>query len=186
MGCLGFFCTIKINHDSSGAYVQRSECKDKYAWNIAWRTMFVDIFCLRLLPCVWSANTPHLEVYGWRHHYMGQYRSSGISFLYLWHVAHQKGILLQCFSSYGWKSTDKKYIFQFWDDILWEEMKWNDYANTWKTLEGGNENEITSTCPNPPSKVVQYHIWFQPGTVSLITLHGSPDRYHVITHIFLF
>ena len=33
-------------------------------------------------------------------------------------VAHQKGILLQCFSSYGWKSTDKKYIFQFWDDIL--------------------------------------------------------------------
>ena len=148
-GVLRFFPYNQNNHDSSGAYVQRSECKDKYAWNIAWRTMFVDIFCLRLLPFVWSANTP------------------------TWRPMADDTIT--------WDS-----IFQFWDDILWEEMKWNDYANTWKTLEGGNENEITNTCPNPPSKVVQYHIWFQPGTVSLITLHGSPDRYNVITHIFLF
>ena len=57
-GVFGFFPHNQNNHDSSGAYVQRSECKDKYAWNIAWRTMLVDIFCLRLLPCVWSANTP--------------------------------------------------------------------------------------------------------------------------------
>ena len=36
--------------------------------------------------CVWSAKAkyPHFELHGWRRHYTGWYRSSGISFLYLW------------------------------------------------------------------------------------------------------
>ena len=78
-GYLGFSCD-QNNHDSSSAYVLQSECKDKHLWNAAWCTKIIDAFCLCLFPRVVrkNPNTPNWSSMA------DEYRSSGISYLYLW------------------------------------------------------------------------------------------------------
>ena len=82
---IGVFKFFKQNNcDSSGAHVLWSEPEDKHAWNATWRSwMYFVCICFRLCGQQ-KPKYSQLEPHGWRRHYMGRYRSSGISFLYLW------------------------------------------------------------------------------------------------------
>ena len=80
------FSCNQINRGSSGAYVTYMYCGLSVKTKVAWRSKIVSAFALHLFLRVWSAKTwrPQIEPHGWQCHYMGRYRRSGISGVYLW------------------------------------------------------------------------------------------------------
>ena len=88
MGSLGFFPSNHNNRDSSGAYVTCIYCGLRVQKNT--RTMphgtqrlWTLLFCVCFFAKTWR---PPIWAHGWRRHYTGRYRRTGISHLYLWSV----------------------------------------------------------------------------------------------------
>ena len=82
LGVFRFLSRDQNNRDSLGTYVLQPEPEEMTQGTQRSWTHFVCV-CFR----VCSRQKPEyhqLELHGWRRHYTERYRSSGISFLYLW------------------------------------------------------------------------------------------------------
>ena len=77
--------------------------------------------------CVIGKNPeyPQLELHGWRRHYTGRYKSSGISFLYLW-LKHKWKL------KHTFEDLIKLWSLRFWCWLPQHTEKWNWRNASWE------------------------------------------------------